>query len=67
VRGWDELDHIVPLHKGGTDARDNLVGLCMTHHAAKTAADMGHRAAGACDETGVPLDPAHHWRAAGGG
>lgn len=37
-----EVDHIKPLHKGGTDALDNLAGLCAPCHEAKTARDMGY-------------------------
>lgn len=61
VREWEELDHIIPLHKGGTDDLDNLQGLCVDHHAAKTRADMGHKASGACDVMGHPIDPRHYW------
>ena len=38
-----QVDHIIPLHKGGTDDLDNLEGLCAEHHRAKTAKDMGHK------------------------
>jgi 5-methylcytosine-specific restriction protein A len=34
-----EVDHITPLHKGGTDARDNLQPLCRACHAGKTASE----------------------------
>ena len=39
-----EVDHIIPLHKGG-DATDlsNLAPLCAECHKTKTARDMGHR------------------------
>ncbi len=37
-----ELDHVVPLFKGGADDETNLQGLCAEHHKAKTAIDMGH-------------------------
>ena len=39
-----EVDHIKPLHKGGTDAMDNLAALCVACHEAKTAKDMGFEA-----------------------
>lgn len=39
----EEVDHIVPLSQGGTDARDNKQGLCTPCHRAKTA---GESAAG---------------------
>ena len=38
-----EVDHIVPLHKGGTDDLDNLQSLCHDCHAEKTAAEQGKR------------------------
>lgn len=38
-----EVDHIVPLHKGGADKWHNLQGLCHDCHEDKTRADMGHR------------------------
>jgi 5-methylcytosine-specific restriction enzyme A len=38
-----EVDHIKPLHKGGTDDPANLAGLCLDCHRDKTASDMGHR------------------------
>jgi len=39
-----QVDHIIPLHQGGTDDLDNLEGLCLPCHEAKTARDMGRRA-----------------------
>ena len=41
VTAAQEVDHIVPLHRGGTDDPDNLQGLCKPCHAIKTAEDMG--------------------------
>ena len=38
-----EVDHIKPLAKGGTDALDNLQGLCKTCHDDKTVREKGHR------------------------
>lgn len=32
-----EVDHILPKHKGGTDALDNLSAICKACHAEKTA------------------------------
>lgn len=40
TRQWTELDHIVPLHKGGSDSDANRQGLCREHHLAKTKADL---------------------------
>ena len=40
VTAWQELDHIVPLHKGGTDTPSNRQGLCKECHAIKTLEDL---------------------------
>ena len=40
-----EVDHVVPLHLGGTDDPSNLQGLCLRHHALKSAKEK--REAGA--------------------
>lgn len=37
-----ETDHIVPLHRGGTDQPSNLQRLCRDCHEAKTRTDMGY-------------------------
>jgi 5-methylcytosine-specific restriction protein A len=39
-----EVDHVVPLWKGGTNERSNLQGLCEAHHARKTAREAAERA-----------------------
>lgn len=36
-----ETDHIVPLHKGGTDDWSNLQSLCHECHARKSAKERG--------------------------
>lgn len=46
TRLWTELDHVVPLHKGGRDDDSNLQGLCTPCHAAKTRVDLGHGGGG---------------------
>ena len=60
TRLWTELDHRVPLHKGGSDDESNLQGLCTPCHPAKTRADLGHGGGG------VEANPAgtgnHAWR-----
>jgi 5-methylcytosine-specific restriction protein A len=43
VSATHQIDHIIPLSKGGTDTDDNTQGLCRTHHEAKTAKDLGYR------------------------
>ncbi len=41
----EEVDHIVPLSRGGSDTRANKQGLCVPCHAAKTRAeDVARRA-----------------------
>ena len=52
-----EVDHILPLHRGGTDKRSNLRGLCRPCHARVTreqAQARGGRVIG-CDADGRPL------------
>ena len=61
LRRWDELDHIVPLYKGGDYAFQNLQGLCKEHHAFKTSTDLGRDPNRGCDEHGNPLANAPHW------
>lgn len=34
-----EVDHVLPVHLGGTHEDDNLQGVCHNDHAAKTAAE----------------------------
>ncbi len=38
-----EVDHIVPICKGGTDTRDNLQGVCLECHEDKTRTDLGQK------------------------
>ena len=63
-----ELDHIIPLCKGGPDfdADDerNRQGLCRACHDAKTREDMGWKPPPpAIGIDGRPLSPGHHWNA----
>ncbi len=37
-----ELDHIKPLHQGGTDTHDNRQGLCADCHVEKSKLERGH-------------------------
>ena len=55
-----EVDHRVPLFKGGSNDDDNLQAICRLHHLEKTRADMGSRPKG-CDELGMPTDSRHWW------
>lgn len=41
-RPTDEIDHVVPLSRGGSDTEDNLQGLCEPHHTAKSLAEGGY-------------------------
>ncbi len=54
VTAAQEVDHIVPLFKGGTDAPANLQSLCVACHELKTRADLGLRSGG-CDLFGSPI------------
>ena len=36
-----EVDHIVPLARGGDNSEANLQGLCHSHHSMKTATEDG--------------------------
>lgn len=47
-----EVDHIKPLHKGGTDDPDNLQGLCRDCHADKTRRDLGQKDRARFDASG---------------
>lgn len=43
VRAAVELDHIVPLWKGGTNDQSNLQGLCKACHDEKSERECGER------------------------
>ena len=43
VTAAQEVDHIVPLSQGGTDAPENLQPLCKPCHEEKTRIDMGYK------------------------
>ena len=38
-----EVDHILPLYKGGTDDPENLMAMNRDCHERKTRTDLGHR------------------------
>lgn len=46
TRMADEVDHEVPLWKGGADDETNFTSRCKDHHAAKTACEAAERASG---------------------
>ena len=56
VKAATEVDHIIPLHKGGTDDDDNLQGLCAECHADKTSRDAGHQRRAATGFDGWPVN-----------
>lgn len=43
TRLGDELDHIVPVSKGGGNEESNLQLLCSECHATKTISDLGYK------------------------
>lgn len=51
-----ELDHIVPLFKGGKDIRANKQGLCTPCHAEKTAEDMAYTKPVRVGVDGFPIE-----------
>jgi len=51
-----ELDHIVPLHKGGTNEEPNLQGLCSECHDEKTRKDLGWRERITIGSDGWPIE-----------
>ena len=57
----EQVDHIMPVSKGGGDEDGNLQSICLTCHDDKTRSDLGLKASGACDVGGIPLSPGHHW------
>lgn len=54
-REAQEVDHIKPLSKGGTDNPRNLEGICKPCHEAKTLIDSGVKAKIAIDVDGWPI------------
>lgn len=62
VTAATELDHIKPLHQGGTDDDANLQGLCTECHRIKTAAERGATPRTRFDSSGMPMTDGHHWR-----
>lgn len=41
-----QVDHVIPLWKGGPDDESNLATLCRHHHASKSAKEAAERARG---------------------
>jgi 5-methylcytosine-specific restriction protein A len=64
VRAATQVDHIVPIFKGGSDHPiddSNRQALCDDCHKLKTAEDLEYARRMGCDEKGFPLDPDHPW------
>lgn len=51
-----QVDHIIPLCKGGTDSRDNLQGICIECHDTKTRKDLGLKEAKKIGLDGYPIE-----------
>ena len=64
IEAATEVNHIIPLALGGEDVDENTENLCTPCHRTVTAEQFGHRLFG-CDESGLPTDPRHPWRAGG--
>jgi predicted restriction endonuclease len=43
--GYLEADHVQPVHKGGETELDNMLWLCLFHHALKHRLDEEHQIA----------------------
>lgn len=56
-----EVDHIVPIEKGGSEDDSNLQLLCKECHRKKTARDRGYVLRDGSDVNGFPLGKDHHW------
>ena len=52
----EELDHIVPISKGGDDIEDNWQGLCKECHDKKTRNDFGWKEKPIIGKDGWPID-----------
>jgi hypothetical protein len=64
------VDHILTRPRGAPgltkfDVLDNLRCLCQTHDNQVKENAKGERRGGGffkgCDESGIPIDPSHHW------
>ena len=55
VRLATELDHVVPLHKGGLDEDSNRQGLCADCHEDKTRVDLNQKMKLTYGPDGFPL------------
>lgn len=51
-----ELDHIVPLFKGGEEVESNRQGLCSDCHSKKTVVDLGYKPKVKIGPDGYPIE-----------
>lgn len=51
-----EVDHIVPVHKGGSDSDDNLQAINVECHKHKTAIEQGKRRKPLIGPDGYPIE-----------
>lgn len=56
VSASTEVDHIVPLSKGGDYSDENLAGLCHDCHAEKSARERGAKPKRRIGPDGIPTD-----------
>ena len=56
-----EVDHITPKAKGGTDEDDNLQSICVSCHREKTTRENGGNPKVSYNKSGEPNDPDHPW------
>lgn len=56
MRLADEVDHIIPLAKGGKDIDENTRNLCDEHHKQVTAEQFGFRKRAAIGLDGWPVE-----------
>ena len=56
----NEVDHIIPKAKGGTDDQDNLQTICTDCHKQKTIKETGRKIKVTYDVNGNPIGE-HHW------
>ena len=57
----EQVDHIVPVSKGGGNEDVNLEGICSSCHRDKSRADRGLKPIAEFDVSGFPISPWHHW------